>query len=107
MPAVAQDSKGKPVPWANKFFSGKTETPPPVILHDFGTLPQGTVKTYRFKMENIYAYPMQVTVPTPSCRCVSIREYTGQLGPRETGYIDVQVDTSRRRAEESGVEGQV
>jgi hypothetical protein len=95
LPVLAQDSKGKPIPWANKFFSGKSESPPPVILHDFGTLPQGTVKTYRFKMENIYAYPMQVTVPIPSCRCVSILEYSGQLGPRETGHIDVQIDTSR------------
>lgn len=95
LPVLAQDSKGKPIPWANKFFSGKSESPPPVILHDFGTLPQGTVKTYRFKMENIYAYPMQVTVPIPSCRCVSIREYSPQLGPRETGYIEVQIDTAR------------
>jgi hypothetical protein len=95
IPASAQDSKGKPIPWANKFFSGKTETPPPVILHDFGTLPQGTVKTYRFNMTNIYAVPMQVIVPNPSCRCISILKYTGQMGPRETGFIDIQIDTSR------------
>ncbi len=93
--ASAQENAVRPIPWANKFFSGKTASPPPVILHDFGTLPQGTIKTHRFKMSNIYAVPMQVTVPNPSCRCVSILEYTGRMGPRETGYIDIQIDTSR------------
>jgi hypothetical protein len=86
----------EPIPWANKFFTGNTETPPPVILHDFGTLPKGTIKTYRFKMTNIYAYTMQVKLPElPKCSCVSVLEYTGQMGPRETGYIDIVVDTSK------------
>lgn len=91
VPAAAQE----PIPWANKFFTGPTSTPPPVILHDFGTLPKGTVKTYRFKMTNIYAVPMQVQEPKPSCGCVSVVEYTGQMGPREAGHIDIKLDTRR------------
>jgi hypothetical protein len=92
LPALAQDPT---IPWANKFFSGKGEAPPPVILHDFGTLPKGTVKTYRFQMTNIYAYPMQLHEPKPNCGCVSVIEYTGKMNPRETGHIDIKLDTSR------------
>jgi len=96
LPATAQDDPAKRIPWANKFFTGSSETPPPVILHDFGTLPQGTVRTYRFKMTNIYAFPVQVKLPkVPSCACVSVIEYTAQMNPRHTGYIDVKIDTSR------------
>ena len=90
-PAVGQE----PIPWANKFFGGKAETPPPVILHDFGTLPKGTVKTYRFNIRNIYSIPIIVREPAVSCTCVSIVEYTPTLKPLERGHIDVRIDTSR------------
>lgn len=90
-PAAAQD----PIPWANKFFGGKGETPPPIILHDFGTLPKGTVKTYRFNMTNIYAIPIVVREPGVSCTCVSIVEYTGSMKPLDRGHIDIRIDTSR------------
>jgi hypothetical protein len=96
LPVVAQDSKSKPIPWANKFFSGKSEAPPPVVLHDFGTLPKGTVKTYRFEMKNIYAFPVNVKEPNvKQCNCVSVLEYTAKMGPLETGKIDIKIDTSR------------
>lgn len=83
----------EPVPWANKFFSGKTEAPPPVILHDFGTVPKGTVKVYRFEMANIYAVPMQIREPRPACGCVSILKYHAELKPRETGFIEIEMNT--------------
>ena len=89
--AAAQE----PIPWANKFFTAKGEAPPPVVLHDFGTMPKGTVKTYRFKMTNIYAVTMQLQEPKSSCGCLSVLEYTGKMGPRETGHIDLKIDTSR------------
>ena len=96
VPAVAQESPEKFIPWANKFFTGTSETPPPVILHDFGTLPKGTIKTYRFKMTNIYAFPVEVKLQqVPSCVCVSVIEYTGKMEPRETGHIDIRIDTRR------------
>jgi len=89
--AAGQDP---PVPWANKFFSGKDQVPPPVILHDFGTLPKGTVKVYRFPMTNIYGVPMQVKEPSASCGCVSVVEYTGKMGPLETGHVLVELRTA-------------
>jgi len=91
IPALAQD----PIPWANKFFSGKAEAPPPVILHDFGTLPKGTVKTYRFQMTNIYAVPMQVQEPKPNCSCVRVVAYTAKMNPKETGRVEIEINTSR------------
>jgi CheY-like chemotaxis protein len=92
VPAAAQEAF---IPWANKFFTGRGDTPPPVILQDFGTLPKGTVKTYRFKLTNIYAFPVQIREPKPSCGCLSVIEYSGKLEPRDTGHIDIKVDTSR------------
>ena len=98
-PLAAQERPARSIPWANKFFSGTPNNPPPVVLHNFGVLPKGTVKTYRFKMTNIYAVPMQVTEPRPNCGCVSVLEYTGEMKPRETGHIDIKIDTSRVEGE--------
>lgn len=90
-PAAADDG----LPWANKFFTGKEEAPPPVIIHDFGTLPKGTVRTHKFAMTNIYAFPMQIEQPKPSCGCVTVLAYTGKMDSKETGYIEIKIDTSR------------
>jgi Protein of unknown function (DUF1573) len=94
-PLAAQDVK--PI-WAHKFFSGKDAPPPPVILHDFGTVPKGTVRDYSFQMTNIYAVPMQVEPIQPPCRWVSVVKYTAQMDPLETGQIDVRLETA-------GIEG--
>src|SRR4051812_25312889 len=93
LPAVAQESLHDPIPWANKFFTGKTDAAPPVILKDFGALPKGTVRTYQFQMTNIYAVTMHLREPRASCGCVSVKEYTGAMKPRETGHILIEVNT--------------
>jgi len=95
----ARTTNEQPEPlWGNKFFSGKDTLPPPVILHDFGTVPKGTERTYRFRMANIYAIPMRVHEPRTLCRWVSVTEYTVLMDPLETGYIEVKLDTT-------GIEG--
>jgi hypothetical protein len=38
---------------------------------------------------------MQVRQPQASCGCVSVVEYTAIMKPRETGRIDIKIDTSR------------
>ncbi|MCE9534117.1 MAG: DUF1573 domain-containing protein [Planctomycetes bacterium] len=82
------------IPWANKFFAPKD--PPPVVVHDFGTVPWGTTLTHRFVMTNIYAVPMQVVKdPDVSCGCVKIVRYTQKLEARETGFIDIEMDGRR------------
>lgn len=92
LPLTAKSQDNAPIPWANKFFVAKDA--PPVILHDFGTVPFGTTLTHRFVMTNIYAVPMQIlSDPQPSCNaCTKILRYTQKLEPRETGFIDVEMD---------------
>jgi Protein of unknown function (DUF1573) len=93
-PAVAAADDQVQIPWANKFFAPKD--PPPVIVHDFGVVPWGTTLTHRFPITNIYAVPMQIVEdPRVSCGCTRIVQYTQKLAPRETGYIDVEMDGRR------------
>jgi hypothetical protein len=94
VPLAAQEPPTKSIPWANKFFAGNTDNPPPVILQDFGVLPKGTIKAYRFKMTNIYALRMQVQEPHPPCTCMSVAQYTPQLNPQATGYIEIVINTA-------------
>ena len=94
LPVFVQAQETAVAPWANKFFAGKE--PPPVVVHDFGTVPWGTTLTYRFTMTNIYAVPMQIMAdPNPSCSCTRVLRYTQKLEPRETGFIDVEMDGRR------------
>ncbi len=82
------------IPWGNKFFVAKD--PPPVVVHDFGTVPMGTTLTHRFPIANIYAVPMQIVKdPEVSCGCTRIVRYTQKLEPRETGFVDVEMDARR------------
>jgi hypothetical protein len=94
VPLAAQEPPTKSIPWANKFFAGNSDNPPPVILQDFGVLPKGTIKAYRFKMTNIYALKMQVMEPRPPCSCVSVAQYKAELNPQESGYIDIVINTA-------------
>jgi len=82
------------IPWANKFFVPKDA--PPVVVHDFGTVPWGTTLTHRFNFTNIYAVQMQIMKePDVSCGCVKIVKYSQKLEPRETGYIEIEMDGRR------------
>lgn len=83
------------VSWANKFFVKPGAAVPKTIVHDFGTVAKGTVKTYRFPMTNIYEVPLNLGKPEPSCGCVTVLAYSGKLEPLETGYIEIKIDTSR------------
>jgi hypothetical protein len=92
--AARAADEGAPVPWANKFFVPKE--PPPVVIHDFGTVPWGTTLTHRFPITNLYAVPVQImSDPAVSCGCTKVVRYTQKLEPRETGYIDVEMDGRR------------
>jgi hypothetical protein len=92
LPACVHAQDTAAVPWGNKFFVAKE--PPPVVVHDFGTVPFGTILNHRFVMTNIYAVPMQVlSDPIVSCNaCTRIVRYTQKMEPRETGFIDVEMD---------------
>src|SRR5438445_4825697 len=64
------------------------------LTHDFGTVPRGTQLSYRFKMKNIYAVPLEVNARV-GCNCVTVTPLSQVLQPRQEGYLDVHMDTSR------------
>jgi hypothetical protein len=74
--------------WADKLFKGET-------THNFGNVPRGAVLHYRFPMTNIYAVPLDVTISRISCGCVTATSSVNKLGPKETGYIDVNMDARK------------
>jgi hypothetical protein len=98
-PAFAQ-TPNPPVPWANKFFlpdiaKNPAQAVPPVITHDFGTVPHGTLCAHRFKITNIYDVPMQVLDIRRSCGCLSAYPPERVLKPRESDEFLVTMDTSK------------
>jgi hypothetical protein len=93
-PVTSFADDAQQVPWANKFFSPRD--PQPMVVHDFGTVPWGTKLTHRFAITNIYAVPMQITKdPTVGCGCTRVVQYTRKLAPRETGFVDIEMDGAK------------
>jgi hypothetical protein len=80
--------------WAEKMFRDKDAKDDPLI-HDFGSVPRGSQLFHRFKITNIYAVPMQITNLHPSCGCGSAKATKTTLQPRESGFVEVTLDTKR------------
>ncbi len=76
-----------PLPWANKIFEETTK--------DFGTHTDGKDLLYRFKITNIYAVPLHLSSLKASCGCVACRLSKENLEPRETGFLEVTMDTRK------------
>jgi hypothetical protein len=64
------------------------------LSHEFGTVPRGTQLYHRIKMRNIYAVPLEVNARV-GCNCVTVAPLSQVLQPRQEGYLDVNMDTSR------------
>jgi uncharacterized protein DUF1573 len=87
-------------PWANKFFLpdiavNREQTPPPLIVHNFGEVPHGTVCTHRFTVTNIYDVPMQITEVRKSCTCLDFVPLTKTLQPNESAELVVSMNTGK------------
>jgi hypothetical protein len=80
-------------PWANKFFV--PENPPALIVHDFGTVPAGTLLQHTFKITNIYDVPMQVVYVRKSCSCLEAFPPQGVIPANETSEFRITMDTSK------------
>lgn len=94
---VAQPS---PAPWANKFFlpdiaANREQSPPPVIVHNFGEVPHGTVCSHKFTITNIYDVPMQVTEVRKSCTCLEYVPLAKALEPNESGEFTVSMNAGK------------
>lgn len=102
--AVATPTPGSaqppPAPWANKLFLpdiGKNPTlpAPPVVAHDFGTVPHGTMCVHKFTFTNIYDVPMQVTDVVRSCGCLEAFAPQKVLQPQESAEFVVTMNTAK------------
>src|SRR5436309_13598536 len=78
--------------WAGKLFTAGTPDHKVQTGHDFGTVPKGAQLKYRFPLTNIYAVPLQV-VTSVSCGCVTVTPTPQVLQPRESGVLDLNMDT--------------
>jgi hypothetical protein len=74
--------------WAEKMFDRK-------VTHEFGTVPRGAQLFHRFPITNIYAVRMEIVSVQSGCGCVSAEASKRVLEPRETAYIDVNMDGRR------------
>lgn len=92
VPAVA--------PWANKLFLPdialrREQPPPPIIVHNFGEVPHGTLCTHRFTITNIYDVPLQITEVRKSCHCLDYIPMTKVLQPNESAEFVVMMNTAK------------
>lgn len=81
------------VPWANKLF--KKDNPPSVIVHDFGTVPHGTLLTHRFTFTNIYDIPLQIIDVRKSCTCLDADPPQKLLQPNESAEIVLTMNAAK------------
>jgi Protein of unknown function (DUF1573) len=78
--------------WAGKLFAAAAQDHKVPTGHDFGFVPKGAQLKYRFPLTNIYAVPLQI-VTSVSCGCVTITPNPQVLQPRESGVLDLNMDT--------------
>lgn len=87
-------------PWANKLFLPeialhREQPPPPVVVHNFGEVPHGTLCVHRFTITNIYDVPLQITEVRKSCHCLDYVPMTKVLQPNETAEFIVMMNTAK------------
>jgi Protein of unknown function (DUF1573) len=78
--------------WAGKLFAAAAPDLKIPTGHDFGFVPKGAQLKYRFPLKNIYAVPLQI-VTSVSCGCVTVTPNPQVLQPRESGVLDLNMDT--------------
>jgi hypothetical protein len=99
-PAPPAPPPAQPVPWANKFFlpdiaTNREQVPPPVIVHNFGDVPHGTLCVHKFVVTNIYDVPVQVTDVRKSCHCLDYVPMTRTLQPNESAELTVTMNSGK------------
>ena len=101
LPAAATaQAPTTPIPWANKLFlpdiaQAPTKPAPPVIAHDFGTVPKGTLCVHKFTLTNIYDVPLQVLDVRKSCGCLEAYPPQKVLQPNESAEFTVSMNTGK------------
>src|SRR5205085_1872237 len=98
--AVPPAQPGQVAPWANKFFlpdiaANREQPAPPVIAHNFGDVPHGTLCVHKFTVTNIYDVPMQITEVRKSCHCLDFVPMTKVLQPNESADFTVTMNSGK------------
>lgn len=99
-PTAPSPGAAAPSAWANKLFLANIEADagqpaPEEIVHDFGTLPKGTLAVHKFTITNIYTVPMQVTDIRRTSETVQAYPPQRVLQPYEKAEFIVTIDTSK------------
>jgi hypothetical protein len=99
-PAQPTQPAAQPAPWANKFFlpdigTNRQQSAPPVITHNFGEVPHGTLCVHKFPITNIYDTPMEITEVRKSCTCLDYVPVTRVLKPNESAELIVTMNTAK------------
>jgi hypothetical protein len=97
---AADPATAPPGPWANKLFLPNIDrTPeqkaPPAVVHDFGTVPHGTLCARKFTVTNIYDVPIQVLDVRRSCGCLEAFPPQKVLQPNESAEFGVVMNTGK------------
>jgi len=79
--------------WADKLFTQRSK--------DFGTCKPGEKLRHRFEMMNCWSVPLDISVSRVSSVCVTYSLSHKTLQPRETGYLEVTMDTTVFTGEKS------
>jgi len=78
--------------WASKLFAAAAQDRKVPTGHDFGFVPKGAQLKHSFPLTNIYAVPLQI-VSSVSCGCVTVTPNPQILQPRESGALELNMDT--------------
>jgi hypothetical protein len=79
-------------PWSDKMF--KQGDNPPVLGHDFGSVPRGTQLYHRMPIKNIWGIPLQVDARV-GCHCVAVSPESQVLQPNQESHLDIRMDAGR------------
>jgi hypothetical protein len=99
-PAPAGPPSAQPGPWANKFFlpdiaTNREQPAPPVVTHNFGDVPHGTLCVHKFTITNVYDVPMQITEVRKSCHCLDFVPMNRVLQPNESADFTVTMNSGK------------
>lgn len=99
-PPAPPPPAGQPAPWANKFFlpdiaTNRDQPAPPVIVHNFGDVPHGTLCVHKFTITNVYDVPMQITEVRKSCHCLDFVPMAKVLAPNQSADFTVMMNSGK------------
>lgn len=100
--ALAADPAAKAAPknpWANKLFlpdvlKDPGQDSPAFVVHDFGTVPAGTLCSHTFTLTNIYDVPLQVVDVRLECGCLKAFPPNKVLQPNESAEFTVTMNAA-------------